>query len=117
MSSHEKRRMALIRNLHINFFKATMAVSTLGVYFTFQIAMQPQAQPKDTDDTFHVVQSSTAQLFVAVALVLFLLCLGGSAVTALILSFGHAIDRSYRHTLDDPSALAAAFNSNKGGLM
>jgi hypothetical protein len=118
MSAHEKRRMALIRNLHINVFKATMAVSTLGAYFTFQIAMQPQAQPLDVDDRFHLFHSSTAQLFVAVAWVLFLITLGGSAVATLMLSFGHAIDRSYRYTLEDPNALAAAFNSNKGaGLM
>jgi hypothetical protein len=118
MSAHEKRRMALIRNLHINFFKAAMAVSTLGAYFTFQIAMQPQAQPLDSDNRFHILHSTTAQLFVALAWVLFLITLGGSAVAALMLSFGHAMDRSYRYTLEDPSALAAAFNSNpRAGLM
>jgi hypothetical protein len=110
--------MALIRNLHINFFKATMAISTLGAYFTFQIAMQPLEQPQDADNRFHIFHTSTAQLFVALAWVLFLISLGGSAIAALTLSFGHAMDRSYRSAIEDPNALAAAFHSKKkAGLL
>jgi hypothetical protein len=113
MAAYEKRRLALIRNLHINIFKGMMAVSTLGVCFTFQNSISPQAQPSYTLTGLHLFSSSTANAFVAIALILFLITLGGSAMAALALSFGHAIDRSYRPGSEDPSFPLSAFHSRK----
>jgi hypothetical protein len=116
MSAHEKRRVALVRNLHINIFKGIMAISTVGAYVTFHISMQPVLQPTDENAKHHLFQPSTAQTFVAVAFLLYLLTIGGSALAALALSFNHAMDRSYRFPSDDPNALAAAFRPSSKGL-
>jgi hypothetical protein len=105
--------MALIRNLHINFLKGMMAVSTLGVCFTFQNSISPQAQPAYSLTGFRVFSSSTANAFVAIALILFLITLGGSAMAALALSFGNAMDRSYRPGSEDPNSSLAVFHSRK----
>jgi hypothetical protein len=87
MRAHSKQ-ISLLQ--HLSLLKSTLFISTFGTYISLTLTLSPTLQSaalSNPPPRPHIFTSSTAQTFIAVAFLLFLLalCLSGLALALLII--------------------------------